>query len=249
MKLFDIKLNRYELFEDGLYIEYVPLNDEIRQYLMNGNMYQLINDSIDETIAYYKPIVRIELYNLLPEDIKVQYINVQYKITDSITNPSDINYDILGFHKKRTILYGNLIKVEYFKKSDGITYSDLILEENRVYIRDVNGLIKNRNLNIKWYLNDDAIGFEKNTVKYYSTDEAIQEGLDRRGNIIADTKSYTLYQIGQTQSFDLLSGVKTEIDLFIDGYTDPLRTAITNSTKPYLTQTIKDGIIDRLRLE
>ena len=45
MKLFDIKLNRYDLFEDGLYIEYVPLNDEIRHYLMNGNTYQLINNS------------------------------------------------------------------------------------------------------------------------------------------------------------------------------------------------------------
>jgi hypothetical protein len=249
MKLFDIKLNRYDIFEDGLYIEYVPLNDEIRHYLMNGNTYQLINNSIDETIAYYKPIVRLELYNLLPEDIKPQYINVQYKLTDSIESPSDINYDILGFHKKRTILFGELKKVEYFKNYDGTNYSDLILEEFREYTRDIDGLVQVRNLTIKWLLNDDSIGAIKNTTKYYSAQEAIQEGIDRRGNIISDTKSYTLFQIGQTQSFDLLSGVKTEIDLFIDGYTDPLRTAITNSTKPYLTQTIKDGIIDRLRLE
>lgn len=249
MKLFDIKLNRYELFEDGLYVEYIPLNDEIKHYLMNGNTYQLVNDSIDETIVHYKPIVRTELYNLLPEDIKLQYINAQYKLTDSITSPADINYDILGLHKKRTILYGELIKVEYFKNYNGTDYSDLILEENRIYTRDVNGLVQTRDLNIKWYLTNNTVGFEKNTIKYYTTQEAIQEGLDRRGNVIADTKSYTLSQIGQMYSFDLLSGVKTEIELFMDGYTQPLRNAIINSTKPYLTQTIKDGIIDKLRLE
>jgi hypothetical protein len=44
MKLFDIKVNRYELFEDGLYIEYIPFGDDIQQYLMNGNTYRLINN-------------------------------------------------------------------------------------------------------------------------------------------------------------------------------------------------------------
>lgn len=249
MKLFDIKVNRYELFEDGLYIEFMPLDDDIQQYLVNGNTYQLINDSIDETIKYYKPIVRVELYNLLPEHIKVKYVNLQYKINDTVYDPYDINYDILGFHKKRTIIFGELKKIEYFRNYDGINYSDLILEEFREYNRDVNGLVQSRFLTIKWFLTDDSIGGIKNTVKYYSMQEAIQEGLDRRSNIISDTKSYTLEQIGQLYSFDLLSSVKTEIELFIDGYTQPLRDAIITSTKPYLTTVIKDGIIERLRLE
>lgn len=249
MKLFDIKVNRYELFEDGLYIEFMPLDDDIQQYLVNGNTYQLINDSIEETIKYYKPIVRVELYNLLPEHIKVKYLNLQYKINNTIDDPSIINYDILGLHKKRTIIFGELKKIEYYKNYDGVNYSDLVLVENRDYIRDINGLVQSRNLEINWFLTNDEVGSTKNTVKYYSMQEAIQEGLDRRSNIISDTKSYTLEQIGQLYSFDLLSSVKTEIELFIDGYTQPLRDAIIASTKPYLTTVIKDGIIERLRLE
>jgi len=249
MKLFDIKVNRYELFEDGLYIEYIPFGDDIQQYLMNGNTYRLINNSIDETIKYYKPIVRAELYSLLPEHIKSEYVNLQYKINDTVTDPSNINYDILGFHKKRTITFGELIKVEYFRNYDGITYSDLILEEFREYKRDADGLVQNRNLTIKWFLTDDTVGGIKNTIKYYSPQESIDEGISRRGNVISDTKSYTLEQIGRLYSFDLLSSVKLEIDLFMDGYTEPLRDAITNSTKTYLTTDIKNGIIEKLRLE
>jgi hypothetical protein len=123
------------------------------------------------------------------------------------------------------------------------------LEEFREYKRDADGLVQNRNLTIKWFLTDDTVGGIKNTIKYYSPQESIDEGISRRGNVISDTKSYTLEQIGRLYSFDLLSSVKLEIDLFMDGYTEPLRDAITNSTKTYLTTDIKNGIIEKLRLE
>ena len=41
---------------------------------------------------------------------------------------------------------------------------------------------------IKWYLEDDSIGMEKTTTKYYSLVEAIDEGIERRNNMIAATK-------------------------------------------------------------
>ena len=79
-------------------------------------------------------------------------------------------------------------------------------------------------------------------------EESIQEGIDRRSNVIAKAKSYVLVQIGQSYSFDLLTSVKNEIQYFYDGHTQPLRDAINISSKPYLNQTIKDGIIESLRL-
>jgi len=164
-------------------------------------------------------------------------------------DPTIIDYDILGFHKKRTIIFGELVKVEYYEFYDGVDYSNLIVEETREYTRDINtGLVQHRNQSSKWYLTDDKVGLTKNTIKYYTLEEAIQEGIDRRTNVIAKAKSYVLVNIGQLPSFDLLTSVKNEIQLFIDGYTQPLRDAITNSTKPYLNQTIKDGIIESLRL-
>ena len=50
----------------------------------------------------------------------------------------------------------------------------------------------------------------------------------------------------QTYAFDLLLGVKTQIDYFIQGYTQPLRDAVSASTKPYLTIGIKEAVIEQL---
>jgi hypothetical protein len=108
--------------------------------------------------------------------------------------------------------------------------------------------VQYRNQSSRWYLSDNSIGLIKNTVKYYTLEESIQEGIDRRTNIISKTKSYVLINIGQLYSFDLLTSVKNEISLFIDGYTQPLRDVMVNSTKPYLNQTIKNGIIENLRM-
>ncbi len=164
-------------------------------------------------------------------------------------DPTIIDYDIMGFHKKRTIVFGELIKVEYYESYDGNNYSNLIVEETREFTRDVNtGLVQHRTQSSKWYLTDNTVGLIKNTIKYYTLEESIQEGIDRRSNVIAKAKSYVLVKIGQSYSFDLLTSVKNEIQYFYDGHTQPLRDAINISSKPYLNQTIKDGIIESLRL-
>ncbi len=170
----------------------------------------------------------------------------KYKI--GYLDPIFIDYDILGFHKKRTILFGELIKVEYYEIYDGQNYSNLILDETRNYTRNDDGLVLFRNQTTTWYLEDSSVGLVKNTIKYYTLEESIQEGIERRTNIISKAKSYVLVNIGQLYSFDLLSSVKNEIQLFIEGYTQPLRDSITNSTKPYLNDLLKNSIIDCLRL-
>lgn len=172
--------------------------------------------------------------------------NKKYKI--GYLDPIFIDYDILGFHKKRTILFGELIKVEYYEIYDGQNYSNLILDETRNYTRNDDGLVLFRNQTTTWYLEDSSVGLVKNTIKYYTLEESIQEGIERRTNIISKAKSYVLVNIGQLYSFDLLSSVKNEIQLFIEGYTQPLRDSITNSTKPYLNDLLKNSIIDCLRL-
>lgn len=172
----------------------------------------------------------------------------KFKINNSEDSPELIDYDIIGLHKKRTITFGELVTVQYYNNYDGTTYSDLVVEETRVYNRDANGLAQTRDLTIKWYYKNDVVGLIKPTTKYYSPAESIEEGINRRSNIIAQAKIYTLGAVGQANAFDLLSTVKNEIQLFLDGYTDPLRNAINVSTKPYLTQAIKDGIIENLRL-
>lgn len=213
----------------------VNIIGDIYEFVMYRDLTQQEINNLDSVISSHIPVDNWE-------DLK------KFKLTSSFDDPSEFDYDIFGLHKKRTITFGELRKTEYYRNYDGVTYSDLVVEETREYIRDVNGLVQYRTQVSKWYLNSGIVGKIKTTTKYYTLSEAIQEGLDRRGNVIAQAKAYVLSQIGQLYSFDLLTGVKNEIQLFLDGYTQPLRDAVQNSTKPYLNQTIKDGIVENLRL-
>lgn len=178
----------------------------------------------------------------------------KFKINGKYDSPELLDYDILGYHKKRTIISGELRTVEYYKYFDGINYSDLVVKESRTYIRDSIDIVQSRILNVDWYLEDNTIGCTKSNIKYYSPEEAIQEGIDRRTNMISFAKTVLLAELArkvgvprnQEYSFDLLLNVKTQMEYFVQGYTQSLRDAIANSTKPYLTADMKAKIINEL---
>lgn len=193
-------------------------------------------------LASYQAYYIINGYDYLSEIILSKEFKIGYE------DPIIIDYDIMGFHKKRTIIFGELRKIEYYKSYDNGIYSDIVVDETRDYVRDDNGLVQYRNLVSRWYLSDETVGNTKSSIKYYSLTESIQEGIERRSNVISLTKAYVLVNLGQLYSFDLLSSVKNEIQLFLDGYTQPLRDAITTSSKAYLNNNIKGEIIENLRL-
>ena len=182
--------------------------------------------------------------------------SIYFKINNSSENPSKIDYDILGFYKKRTIIKGELRQVEYYNSYNysADTYSDLVVLETRNYARNDIGIVQYRNMTTSWLLNDGTTGLTLNFTKYYSPEEGIQEGLDRRGNMIGFAKTSLLAGLkvifgepaNQNYAFDLLTSVKIEIDYFIQGYTQPLRDAVSASTKPYMTVGIKEAVIEQL---
>jgi hypothetical protein len=254
--LFDIKARRCECADGKIYIEFAPSNEELKDVIFNGNTYDIINDSVESTIDFYKNSVREELYSLLPENIKSGYTNTQFKINNSIEDPSKIDYDILGLNKKRTIIKGELRQVEYYKNyvTSSDTYSDLVVSEFRDYTRNEIGIAQNRIQTSNWILSDDTTGLTMSFTKFYTQEEGIQEGIDRRGNMIAFAKTALLDGLkaiygepaNQTYSFDLLMSVKTQMEYFTQGYTQPLRDAVSASTKPYLTVGIKEAVIEQL---
>jgi hypothetical protein len=254
--LFDIKPRKYEIIDGQLYIEFIPCNDELKDLLYNGGTYDIIDNSIESTISFHKPLVRNEMYSLLPNNIGTSYINSQFKINDSIEDPRKIDYDVLGFHKKRTIVGGELRSVEYYKSYDPTakTYSDLVVSEFRNYTRDDINMAVSRQLVCNWLLNDNTTGLTLSFEKYYTPEESINEGIDRRGNILGFAKTTLLEGLkeiygepaNQSYSFDMLTSVKTQMEYFSQGYTQPLRDAVSASTKPYLTIGIKEAIIEQL---
>jgi hypothetical protein len=181
---------------------------------------------------------------------------IKFKINNSFDNPSSQDYDIMGFNKKRTFVKGELKEVGYYKHYDysANTYSDLVVLETREYNRNTIGITTYRYLTSTWYLNDGNTGLTNSYTKYYTEEEGIQEGIDRRGNMLSFAKTSLLNGLkaiygeptNQTYAFDLLMSVKTQMDYFTQGYTQPLRDAVSASTKPYLTEGIKLAVIEQL---
>jgi len=155
----------------------------------------------------------------------------KFKINKSWDSPELLDYDILGYHKKRTIIKGELVSIEYYKNYDGVDYSDLVVKEERTYTRNNLGLVQSRLLTITWYLEDNTAGYIKSCKKFYSSSESIDEGITRRNNIINDAKVYVLSAIGQSYGFDFMTSLKSQIDLYTQGYKQPLYDAILSRSR------------------
>jgi hypothetical protein len=228
-----------------------PTSDGESYVSENGLVLMFRVDLTESQINQLNNIITNYVFNPYYDDL------FKFKINQSTENPRMIDYDILGLNKKRTIIKGELRLIEYYKNYivSANTYSDLVVVETRDYTRDEIGIATSRNLSSSWLLNNGTTGLTINSTKYYTQEEGIQEGLDRRSNMIGFAKTSLLNGLkeihgepaNQNYAFDMLTSVKIEIDYFIQGYTQPLRDAVSASTKPYLTVGIKEAVIEQLR--
>ena len=171
----------------------------------------------------------------------------KFKINNSGESPERIDYDIMGFHKKRSFnAKGELYLIEYFKNFNGASYSDLAVKEERQYIRDpTSGWVYMRIMTITWYLQDDTPGYIKTSQKFYSMTESYDEGKSRRSNVINTTSIYLFGLIGEANAIDFLNYVTFDIDTYIKGSVQPLIDRVSNTDKNYMlvgSPTVKDII-------
>jgi hypothetical protein len=175
----------------------------------------------------------------------------KFKINNSYNSPYNDNYDIMGFHKYEYIEMadmsrkGELSKVEYYRNLNGdpnnvSNYSDLILTEYRVYTRDPNtALLIYRDQTTTWNLTDGTTGETKTQRKFYQLKDSIEEGITRRDNITSYAKLYLLGQIGLANGQQLLADLTPYISVYLQGNHQPLLDAVSASTEPFMTPTIK----------
>ena len=199
-----------------------------------------------------------ELQNLI--DIHDSFIAV-FKITNensTIEQIENLDYDIMGFHKKRYIVKGLLKIVEYYKNYNPLTqeYSDLVVRESRTYLNDVNtGLSYCRLLNVDWYLTDGAVGHSIiNRSKFYSFIESRSNLQARRTNIINEAEEFLLFSLmreygeqGFIYAQTFLTQAKLAKDLYVDGVWLPLESSIINATETWMTQVRKDTLLNIIR--
>lgn len=210
-------------------LTYVEVRNEIKKHIPSD----LSTLSVDEMNV----LVHYNLYNY-------------FKIYDRINNgdvivgehpPLDVDYDLLGYSKKRTFNKGELERVEYYENfvPSSNTYTVKVIEEICTYYR-INQMLSRREMKINWMLDDGTTGYTRNTTKYYTLIEAIQAGETRRANLISDLK---INVIGLLMQFSGASSVmaqqvgtpfldtySTEISKFIQGFEQQLKDSIATDT-------------------
>lgn len=157
----------------------------------------------------------------------------------------NIDYRLNGYHKKQTFdAKGDLVTLQYYLNYNSGTgeYSDLMVQENRVYERNVTTtILEKRTITIQWFGSGEEIA-TKVIEKYYSATEGYDANKRARGNLINTASMYLLSQVGLTDGKAFLVTVSADISTYIDGNTQPLLDTISASTEPYMTQAIKDQL-------
>lgn len=166
----------------------------------------------------------------------MNYNKYNFKVNKSDDSPERIDYDIMGFQKKRSFnAKGELYLIEYYREFDGANYYDLVVKEEREYVRDpASGWVYMRILTITWYLEDDTPGYTKSSNKFYSMTESYDEGKTRRSNVINNTSIYLFGLIGEINAIDFLNYVTSDIDTYIKGSVQLLIDKVNNTTKEYM---------------
>ena len=222
------------IYEINIYKGYhqEPTYQAMIDYCNNNNLD--VNDIVEKTVD--EPDERQKWFKISDFTIpELEGLELQYE--PPVLSPDDlakIDYDLRGYHKKRTFNIGELRVIEYYRNFDIFTdtYSDLIIREERKYLRDTNtGLAYAREMNIHWYLNTDEVGYSiLNRMKYYSMAESMQEVRDRRTNLFTDAEKYILFELSQIYTSNevmqkavyLKASLQNEKYMYIEGVAEPL---------------------------
>lgn len=171
-----------------------------------------------------------------------------FKLTGLSVLPVDLDFNLFGLHKEEIINNkGSLVQVNYWKNFDGVSYSDLIVQDNYEYVINSSDLVVSRVETINWYYEDGLVGCTKSILKYYNLSDAINEGIRRRGTIINKAKVYGLIYIsgmhvsGMPNSYYFLLLCLNEINLYLNGVKAPLVAFIDSITESYITEEVRAG--------
>lgn len=175
--------------------------------------------------------------------MELKILGLDTVVNSGVMQPELINYDNLGFFKKKTTAKGLLTRCEYYLNFDGGTYSDLIVDVSYTYT--YNGAVyTGQTTTVNWINTDDTIGFTKVFIKAFMTWEMVDFGMTKRNNILSTAKIYTLTSVGLANGYDLLDACAAEMVKYVEGPYQPLIDKVNSlvGVKVYLTQQVADGI-------
>jgi len=139
------------------------------------------------------------------------------KPIDTHLSPIRVNY-ITGLdiklHRKSIIVKGECRSEEFYENYNGVTYSNLIVKEDHVFLRDALGFAIKRETLVTWYNNDGQPNqLTKPIPKFYSSTEQIEEGKTRRANLINGLQMPTIGLI----SIAILGSINATMAVILEG--------------------------------
>ena len=195
----------------------------------------------------YDAVFQTEFTKTLTEYLaslgKKAFIKAELYISDFVWDITNVDYRTLWLKKEEVMTEWEVSQVNFWAEYDEDTkvYSNKVVQEDIVFVRDTEWYVQNRTKNIKRINDDETIGKDKENKKYYTMEQAAILWENKRSNIVVKVKTSTLGLLVQTGEattvaeaevvgMPFLSGLCDKIFKFISWDVQPLIDAITNDT-------------------
>lgn len=168
---------------------------------------------------------------------------------------TDENYKIKGYAKKKIYdVKGDVIGQEYYAEYDETEpiednrFKRLKVRETRVITRESTlGLPKKIDVTIEWISGDGVTTRASKTLsKPINSYDGMRMNEASRKRLVAIAQGYLLGQVGLLNTQEFGSDVAVKRSAYISGSRYALIDAINNSTRSYMTTSIKAGLISIL---
>ena len=187
-----------------------------------------------------------------------------FMITGEPYGPEDLPYrkpNTFSLFQKPPVIdaKGDVTQLQMYQGYDPgtDTYTNLVVQEDRVYTRDASGLLTQRDTTTTWYFTDETPGTTKDHVKYYDALKGYEGNKRSRNNLINNASMYLFASLTandpvngdqQAKDFLVLASQDENVGVYIGGNIAPLVDFITNTTEAYITPTIRATLITILNV-
>jgi|ERR1700741_3618802 len=173
-------------------------------------------------------------------------------LTGELTSPDIKYHEGRGFYEDVTLdVKGRISSIKFYLSYDFNTQtpSGLLVDERYAFTEDVLTFVKTRSKVIDYYDATGNVVYTNNTIqdKPYGFSAAKEEGERRRKNLVNMATGYLIQQVGLSDAIAFSSTLGSQINSYIFGNnTQDLKDSVTNSVLAYMTQPIKDGVMNIL---
>jgi hypothetical protein len=184
--------------------------------------------------------------------MKLSVTKIPFILTNSTEDPSDVNYEKFVYALVHVITdnTGRVSSITFYQLFDTQTKTPSIpvVKERYTFTTNVLNFAESRTKEVDYYDIEGNITFTKvEPVKYYSFSSSKVEGNRRRENLINDATGLLINLVGLPNAIAFSSPLTIELYAYQFGNnTQLLKDAVTNSVESYMTQSVKDAILNIL---